>query len=444
MFTLSLAPEEEGSKMGRTRGKLKRGKSGKKFIKDRVLRGKIVCNRSSGSIQYGSDGKGGLLGTDRCYIAIKKLDDWRKYPLSEWRGNEDEAVKTDVEDEESSRDSEEIISIHSDGGDVDEVTEFVDQVVLSDDSSSEAGHDGGDKEKEFVGESIFDDSHNEEEVDDRSGRESIFDNSSARDEDGNGESEDIAEALNTPVLDTIMSDDDNSEDSDIVSEGIMSIDFPGVILFSDRDRERYGWRFCGQDLNRMRTEHEGYVMYKLRDVVFFFGGDFTPDYRMRAIPFVISCRVKAPFFHTTLVFSKKLMDEYGWSSFRRWSREWDWRIYAMRNLVEGENPVEIVAVNICRRDGHGRRSDPCWCENQIRAEDDVQDSWFHMTRLTRLAESATSALLRRDDELMQFVTNCCSERSALATAMLTETFVTGSAGVVSEYYEYTSKVRIRG
>jgi hypothetical protein len=186
-------------------------------------------------------------------------------------------------------------------------------------------------------------------------------------------------------------------------------------------------------------------MYKLRDVVFFFGGDFTPDYRMRAIPFVISCRVKAPFFHTTLVFSKKLMDEYGWSSFRRWSREWDWRIYGMRNLVEGEDPVEIVAVNICRRDGHGRRSDPCWCENQIRAEDDIQDSWFHMTRLTRLAESATSALLGRDDELMQFVTNCCSERSALATAMLTETFVTGSAGVeFSEYYEYTSKVRIRG
>jgi hypothetical protein len=186
-------------------------------------------------------------------------------------------------------------------------------------------------------------------------------------------------------------------------------------------------------------------MYKLRDVVFFFGGDFTPDYRMRAIPFVISCRVKGPFFHTTLVFSKKLMDEYGWSSFRRWSREWDWRTYAMRNLVEGEGLVEIVAVNICRRDGHGRRSDPCWCENRIRAEDDVQDSWFHMTRLTRLAESATSALLRRDDELMQFVTNCCSERSALATAMLTETFVTGSAGVeFGDYYEYTSKVRIRG
>ncbi len=66
--------------MGRTRGKLNRSKSGKKFVKDRVLRGKIVCNRSSGSMQYGSDDKGGLLGTDRCYIAIKKLDNWRKYP----------------------------------------------------------------------------------------------------------------------------------------------------------------------------------------------------------------------------------------------------------------------------------------------------------------------------------------------------------------------------
>ncbi len=365
--------------------------------------------------------------------------------MSEWRRNEDETVKTDVEDEESSRDSEEIISIHSDGVDTEEVTEFVDQVILSDGSSSEAGHGDSDEEKKSVGESIFDDSHNEEEVDNRSSRESIFDDSGTRAEEGDDESGDIAEGLNTPVLDTIMSDEDTNEDSDIVSEGVMSIDFPGVILFSDRDRERYGWRFCGQDLNRMRTEHEGDVMYKLRDVVFFFGGDFTPDYRMRAIPFVISCRVKALFFHTTLVFSKKLMDEYGWSSFQRWSREWDWRMYAMRNLVEGENLVEIVAVNICRRDGHGRRSDPCWCENQIRAEDDVQDSWFHMTRLTRLAESATSALLRRDDELMQFVTNCCSERSALATAMLTETFVTGSAGVeFSEYYDYTSKVRIRG
>jgi hypothetical protein len=38
--------------MGRSRGKLKRNKIGKKFVRDRVLRGKIVCNRSSGSIQY--------------------------------------------------------------------------------------------------------------------------------------------------------------------------------------------------------------------------------------------------------------------------------------------------------------------------------------------------------------------------------------------------------
>jgi hypothetical protein len=43
--------------MGRTRGKLKGGKSGKKFVKDRVLRGKIVCNSSSGLMHYGSDGK---------------------------------------------------------------------------------------------------------------------------------------------------------------------------------------------------------------------------------------------------------------------------------------------------------------------------------------------------------------------------------------------------
>jgi hypothetical protein len=378
---------------------------------------------------------------------MKKLENWRKYSLSEWRRSENVTVETDVEGEEISSDSEEIISIHSNGGGAEEVTEFVDQVVLSDDSANEAERDGGDEEKESVGESIFDDSdsHNEEEGDDRSVGESIFDDSSVHDEEEGNESEDIAEGLNTPVLDTIMSDDSDGGDSVIINEGIMSIDFPGVILFSDRDRERYCWRFCGQDLNKMRTEHEGAVMYKLRDVVFFFGGDFTPDYRMKAIPFVISCRVKAPFFHTTLVFSRKLMDEYGWSSFRSWSREWDWRIYAMRNLLEGEDPVEIVAVNICRRDGHGSRSSPCWCENRIRAEDDVQDSWFHMTRLTRLAESATSALLRRDDELMQFVTNCCSEGSALTTAMLTETFVTGSAGVeFGDYYEYTSKVRIRG
>jgi hypothetical protein len=124
--------------MGRTRGKLKRSKSGNKFVKDRVLRGKIVCNRSSGSIQYGSDGKGGLLGIDRCYVAMKKLDDWRKYSLSEWRRSENVAVETDVEGEEVSSDSEEIISIHSDGGDAEEVTEVVDQIVLSDDSSNEA------------------------------------------------------------------------------------------------------------------------------------------------------------------------------------------------------------------------------------------------------------------------------------------------------------------
>jgi hypothetical protein len=247
------------------------------------------------------------------------------------------------------------------------------------------------------------------------------------------------------VLDTILSDDSDDGDSVVIDEGVMSIDFPGIILFSDRDRERYGWRFCGQDLNRMRTEHEGAVMYKLRDVVFFFGGEFTPNYRMKAIPCVINSRVKAPFYHTTLVFGRKLMDEYGWSSFRNWSREWNWRIYAMRNIVEGGDPVEIVAVNICRRDGHGSRSDPCWCENRIRAEDDVQDSWFYMNRLTRLAEFATSALLRRDDEFMQFLSNCCSERLALATAMLTDTFVEGSAGVeFRDYYDYTSRIRIRG
>jgi hypothetical protein len=327
------------------------------------------------------------------------------------------------------------------------VTESVDQVVLSDDSSIEAKHDGGDEKKESVGESIFGDgnSHSEGEGDAGSVGESIFDSSIDCDEEERNEGDNIVENLNTPVLDTIMSDDSDGEDSVVSNEGIMSIDFPGIILFSDRDRERYGWRFCGQDFDKMRTEHEGAVMYKLRDVVFFFGGNFTPDYRMRAIPFVINCRVKAPFYHTTLVFGRKLMDEYGWSSFRSWSREWHWRIYAMRNLVEGEDPVEIIAVNICRRDGHGSRSSACWCENRIRAEDDIQDSWFHMTRLTRLAELATSALLRRDDELMQFVTNCCSERSALATAMLTETFVTGSAGVeFSNYYEYTSKIRIRG
>jgi hypothetical protein len=117
----------------------------------------------------------------------------------------------------------------------------------------------------------------------------------------------------------------------------------------------------------------------------------------------------------------------------------------MRNIVEGGNPVEIVAVNICRRDGHGSRSDPCWCENRIRADDDIQDSLFYMRRLTKLAEAATSVLLRRDDEFMQFVSNCCSERLALATAMLTDTLLKGSAGVeFSDYFGYTSKIRVRG
>jgi hypothetical protein len=160
--------------MGRARGKVKRSKGGKKFVKDRVLRGKIVCNRSSGSIKYESDGKESLLGIDRCYVAMKKLENWRKYSMSEWRKSESVTVVTDVEGEEISSDLDEIISIHSDGGDAKEVTEFVDQVVLSDDSSNEAENNGGDEEKESVGESIFDDSHNEEEGDDRSVRESIF------------------------------------------------------------------------------------------------------------------------------------------------------------------------------------------------------------------------------------------------------------------------------
>jgi hypothetical protein len=117
----------------------------------------------------------------------------------------------------------------------------------------------------------------------------------------------------------------------------------------------------------------------------------------------------------------------------------------MRNIVEGGDPVEIVAVNICRRDGHGVRSGPCWCEDRIQADDDIQDNLYYMRKLTRLAESATSALLRRDDEFMQFVSNCCSERLALATAMLTDTFVEGSAGVeFGDYFGYTSKIRIRG
>jgi hypothetical protein len=412
--------------MGRARGKLKKNQNGRKFVRDRVLRGKIVCNRSSGSIQYKSDGRGSLLGIDRCYVAMKKLENWRKYSLSEWRESETATVETDLEGEENSSDSEEIISIHSSGGDAEEVAESVDQVVLSDDSNNEVYHSEGSENEGLVGESILDDSD-------------------VRSEEEDGEGEDIAEGLNTPVLDTIMSDDSDDGDSVVIDEGIMSIDFPGIILFSDRDRDRYGWRFCGQDLDRMRTEHEGAVMYKLRDVVFFFGGDFSPNYRMKAIPCVINSRVKAPFYHTTLVFGRKLMDEYGWSSFRNWSREWNWRIYAMRNIVEGGDPVEIVAVNICRRDGHGSQSNPCWCESRIRPDDDIQDNLFHMSRMTRLAEAATSALLRRDDEFMQFLSNCCSERLALATAMLKDTFVEGSAGVeFSNYFDYTSKIRIRG
>ncbi len=123
-----------------------------------------------------------MLGIDRCYVAMKKLENWRKYSLSEWRKSESVTVETDVEDEEVNSDSEEIISINSDEGDAEEVTEFVDQVVLNDNLVIEAERDGSDEEKESVGESIFDDSHNEEEGDDRSGRESGLDNSSVRDE----------------------------------------------------------------------------------------------------------------------------------------------------------------------------------------------------------------------------------------------------------------------
>jgi hypothetical protein len=426
IFTLNSASEEEGSKMGRARRRLKKDRNHGKYGKDRVLRGKIICKRASGSIRYDSEGGRILKGVDRCYVAMKKLDNWRKYSLSAWRESEISTVETDLECEEISSDSEEIISIHSSGGGAEEVAESVDQVVLSDDSDNEVYHNESDENDESNVELNLDDRvvHNEEE---------------------NGEDVDIMEGLNTPVLDTINSEDSDDGDSVVIDEGIMSIDFPGIVLFSDRDRDRYGWRFCGQDLDRMRTEHEGAVMYELRDVVFFFGGEFSPSYRMKAIPCVINSRVKAPFYHTTLVFGRKLMDEYGWSSFRNWSREWNWRIYAMRNIVEGRDPVEIVAVNICRRDGHGSRSNSCWCENRIRAEDDIQDSLFHMSRLARLAESATSALLRRDDEFMQFVSNCCSERLALATAMLTDTFVEGSAGVgFSDYFDYTSKIRIRG
>jgi hypothetical protein len=146
-----------------------------------------------------------LIGIDRCYVAMKKLDNWRKYSLSEWRKGENATVETDVEGEEISSDSEEIISIHSDGGDAEKVAEFVDQVVLGDDPSNEAEHNRGDEKEESIGESIFGDgdSHNEEEGDDGSVGESIFDSSSVHDEEEKNESEDIVEGLNTPVLDTI-------------------------------------------------------------------------------------------------------------------------------------------------------------------------------------------------------------------------------------------------
>jgi hypothetical protein len=118
--------------MGRVRGRLKKNRNSGKYGKDRVLRGKIVCNRSSGSIQYDSDGRGSLLGIDRCYVAMKRLDNWRKYSLSEWRESESTAaMETDLEGEEISSDSEEIISIHSGGGGAEEVAESVDQVVLT-------------------------------------------------------------------------------------------------------------------------------------------------------------------------------------------------------------------------------------------------------------------------------------------------------------------------
>jgi hypothetical protein len=354
---------------------------------------------------------------------MKKLENWRKYSLSEWRESDKTiAAETDVTEGEAGSDLDEIISIRSSDGDTERVIEIVDRVNLSDYSDNEVYHSEGDDDAE-----------------------SNLDDRIVRDEGEEGEDVDIEEGLNVPVLDTINSDDSDDGDSVVIDEGIMSIDFPGIVLFSDRDRNRYGWQFCGRDLERMRTEHNGTVMYELRDVVFLFGGEFSPGYRMRAIPCVIDSRVKAPFYHTTLVFGRKLMDEYGWSSFRNWSREWNWRIYAMRNIVEGGDPVEIVAVNICRRDGHGVQSGPCWCEDRIQAGDDIQDSLYYMRKLTRLADSATSALLRRDDEFMQFVSNCCSERLALATAMLTDSFVEGSAGVeFGDYFGYTSKIRIRG
>jgi hypothetical protein len=202
--------------MGRARRRLKKDQNGKKYVRDRVLRGKIVCNRSSGSIQYEPNGRGSLLGIDRCYVAMKKLDNWRKYSLSAWRESEISTVETDLECEEISSDSEEIISIHSSGGGAEEVAESVDQVVLSDDSDNEVDYSGDGESEGTVGESILDDrdNHSEEE---------------------NDEDVDIVEGLNTPVLDTINSEDSDDGDSVVIDEGIMSIDFPGIVLFSDRD-----------------------------------------------------------------------------------------------------------------------------------------------------------------------------------------------------------------
>jgi hypothetical protein len=325
--------------MGRARRRLKKDRKNGKYGKDRVLRGKIICNRASGSLQYDPEGRGNLLGIDRCYVAMKKLDNWRKYSLCEWRGSDNTAaVETDLDGEEIDSDSNGTISSCPSSGDVycsEGVAEFVDRVKLSDDSDSEVYHSESDENAE-----------------------SNFDRD-VRDEEEEGGELDIEEGLNTPVMDTIRSDNSDDGDSVLVDEGIMSIDFPGIVLFSDRDQNRFGWQFCERDLERMRTDHDGNVMYALRDVVFFFGGEFLPGYRMKAIPCVIDSRVRAPFYHTTLVFGRKLMDEYGWSSFRNWSREWNWRIYAMRNIVEGGDPVEIVAVNICRRDGHEIPSDSC-------------------------------------------------------------------------------------
>jgi hypothetical protein len=372
------------------------------------------------------DGENSLFRDDRCFVAMKKLNDWQKYPLCEWRkSDETSVVDTDLDDEDFDSDLDGTISscpssgeLYSPGG----VTDVVKRVRITDEVDDESSWD---ENEETVEASFID------------GEARIGEEEGA---DHNGEDD-----LNTPVIDAVSSD--NSDDGDAISldEGIMSIDFPGVILFSDRDRDRFGWRFSDSDLDKMQTEIDGRVMYALRDVVFMFGGEFSPDYRMKAIQYVIDFRVHVPFYHTTMVFGRKLMDDHGWNSFRSWSREWDWRLYAMRNLVEGEDPVEIVAVNICWKDDHGAATALCWCKNIIKVDDSVRDTLAYMERLTRLAETATSVLLRRDDEFMQFVSNCCSERLALATAMLTEKFVVSSAGVAfSDYFGYSSKIRIRG